>query len=77
MAVGKEHVKIVEGCQCAFEGCTAEATGIACGRKLFGDSPGHPEPDGYCEKHAKIVSSEREPEYVETCPNCGCTFGVV
>jgi hypothetical protein len=62
---------------CAFEDCEAKATEIACGRKGWEKEPsGHPEPATYCHSHGDIVAEEQHPEYIDTCPNCGCRFGV-
>jgi hypothetical protein len=76
---GRERVKMiveVSG-KCAFEQCDKPAEFIACGRAThIEDEPGHPTPACYCREHMVDVISERYPEYVDTCPNCGCTFGV-
>jgi hypothetical protein len=63
--------------ECHFEGCTKPSEVLACGRELFGPgNAGHPIPARYCKEHADIVTDERSPEYTDTCPNCGCIFGV-
>lgn len=62
---------------CQYDGCTAPATDIACGKTGYSDErPGHPFPAYYCNAHARVVADERSPEYVDFCPNCGCMFGV-
>lgn len=61
---------------CAWEGCDDPATHIACGRKLYRDDGGHPDPACYCETHANMVADEGYPEYETTCPNCQCVYGV-
>jgi len=60
--------------ECQMEGCSQRATEIACGRDC--DGAGHPIPACYCETHAKQVAHEYHPEYTESCPNCGCRFGI-
>jgi hypothetical protein len=64
--------------QCSFEGCEKPAEFIACGRESYDDDerPGHPTPACYCREHMAEVIDERSPEYTDTCPNCGCMFGV-
>lgn len=63
---------------CSFENCPEEATTFAVGKTQFYETepPGHPGVHAYCEVHAEKVANERSPEYVESCPNCGCKFGV-
>jgi len=69
--------KLMQGSTCEYEGCDLPATDIACGRREWRDGPpSHPEPGVYCEPHASKVTDEGCPEYVDTCPNCGCGFGV-
>ena len=65
----------IEGRSCQYEGCTAPATQIACGRKYLG-APGHPGPGVYCHAHAVVVAEEGRPEYQDNCPNCGCLYGI-
>lgn len=64
--------------KCAWEDCNADATTLACGRKPFTDrqGAGHPGVASYCTTHGQMVADEGSPEYVEHCPNCGCSFGV-
>jgi hypothetical protein len=59
--------------KCAWEGCeeVGENLSFACGR-----AKGHQDPDYYCNRHYDKILDEAHPEYVTTCPNCGCTFGV-
>lgn len=63
---------------CAYEDCAALGTTLACGRNHDYDfaGPGHPTPALYCDYHASVVADEGHPEYTDTCPNCGCRFGV-
>lgn len=62
---------------CDYEDCTEQATVMAAGRDLsWKDQKGHGGVGHYCITHAKIVEREGGPEYIETCPNCGCRFGV-
>lgn len=65
---------------CEFEECKAKATHLAVGRfYAVGDDNvnlGHPELGLYCEQHAHEIAEENYPEYVKSCPNCGCVFGV-
>ena len=66
----------IEG-TCAFAGCDKPAEFIACGRQSYSeDIPCHPKPACYCRLHADLVADERNPEYTDECPNCGCVFGV-
>ncbi len=60
---------------CEYKDCTEPGTELARGRDYF-DEPGHKEVGFFCEKHAKIVVEEGNPEYHVCCPNCGCEFGV-
>jgi hypothetical protein len=70
-------IELTETSMCAFEGCEAKATDIACGRETWDHQPGrHPNPAPYCHAHAEIVSGEGYPEYGASCPNCDCWFGV-
>lgn len=64
--------------KCAYENCEAEATTLAKGRNIsYALQPNvHAEIAKYCDKHARIVADEHDPEYIEACPNCGCMFGV-
>ena len=64
--------------KCAFEDCTEPATGMACGRDLsrYNEKKGHPAPAWFCEKHARVVTNENNPEHIVDCPNCRCRFGV-
>jgi hypothetical protein len=55
---------------CAYENCIEPATTLAYGRTE------HPNPTGYCDEHAAIVTDEDSPEYTVTCRNCHCRFGV-
>jgi len=59
----------VEG-KCQFEYCEKDAARIACGRDK------HLKPGCFCEEHACIVEEEHSPEYLVSCPNCFCHFGV-
>lgn len=68
--------KLMKGTLCEYENCDHPATVIACGRNAYSDRLGHPEPGVYCDLHAAKVTDERCPEYVDSCPNCGCGFGV-
>lgn len=65
----------IEG-RCQYEDCEEPATYIASGRKRYGEDNGHPNPGVYCDAHANVVEDEGNPEYRDTCPNCGCRFGV-
>ena len=56
--------------QCQYPECDQPATCIACRRSCEGAVA------CYCLKHALVVQDEGDPEYLETCPNCGCMFGV-
>jgi hypothetical protein len=70
---------VMPGDKCAFEDCDKPATEIACGRSYEWDddnTKGHAGVAVYCLDHARIVSDEHSPEYIENCPNCGCHFGV-
>jgi len=60
--------------KCAYPDCERPATDIATGRRYLGD-------DGlplgyYCRVHAEAAQDQGIPEYTESCPNCGCMFGV-
>jgi len=55
---------------CGYIGCDKPVTNIAAGR-VSSKIPRY-----FCEDHAQIVANEQEPEYVVSCPNCGCRFGV-
>ena len=55
---------------CAYENCNKPSTTVAYGRTE------HPNPASYCDEHADIVTAEDDPEYVVTCRNCHCRFGV-
>lgn len=57
--------------KCFYGDCPLIAVTLAVGREH-----GHKEPQWYCAAHAQIVADERNPEYIESCPNCGCRFGV-
>lgn len=70
---------------CAYDGCEAPAETFACGRpgrewwddEMMGRQPeAHPVPAWYCKAHAGVVCDEQSPEYHDSCPNCGCLFGV-
>lgn len=65
---------------CEYKGCTEPGTELARGREWFDQpwhsQPGHKEVGFFCEKHAKIVVEEGNPEYPAVCPNCRCKFGV-
>jgi hypothetical protein len=61
--------------KCQYEGCNKNAKCIASGRSDY-DGGGHQEVGVYCIDHARIVADERNPEYIDDCPNCGCMFGV-
>jgi hypothetical protein len=65
-------VKLRPGMKCQFENCFTPAISIATGRGRKGSYP----LGVYCETHAAIVEDENSPEYTESCPNCGCRFGV-
>ncbi len=65
----------IPGDRCAYEGCKELAITAATGKGLGADAGHHPL-GRYCESHARAVSDEGDPEYVEWCPNCGCRFGV-
>lgn len=64
--------------KCQYEDCELEATEIAAGRdrSYYSKEKGHEGVGHYCSTHAQIVADEGNPEYLETCPNCGCRFGV-
>lgn len=49
--------------------CPALATGLAYSREKEEVVP-------TCDICARAVADEQSPEYIEHCPNCGCTFGV-
>lgn len=69
----------VKGRKCQYEDCEADAEVIACGREhvhYSRDDKGHPEPRVYCLTHGRVVCDEGSPEYTDSCPNCGCLFGV-
>ena len=65
---------------CTYEDCTLPAVMWACGRALHSwdapDCPSHPVAARYCLAHANKVAGEQNPEYIGTCPHCGCKFGV-
>ncbi len=63
----------IEG-KCQWDECEQSATTIAAGRRGI-DRDGHPL-GLYCDAHADIVIDEGFPEYHDSCPNCGCRFGV-
>ena len=75
MADGVIIVQVVG--KCSFEDCESDATQIASGR-ADDENPerGHPTPAVYCDTHGDMVADEQFPEYHDTCPNCGCRFGV-
>jgi hypothetical protein len=54
---------------CQFEGCDKPAVVIACG------CTAHRKPGCYCREHGMRVAEEGDPEYLATCPNCGCISG--
>lgn len=60
-------IKITGKCQ--YPECDNKATHIAYGRE-------EKEPKLYCDVHADVVCDQQSPEYVTSCPNCGCLFGV-
>jgi hypothetical protein len=60
------------GQKCQAPYCDNLATDIAQGR---GERAALPL-GFYCDAHAEIASEQQSPEYVESCPNCGCRFGV-
>ncbi len=63
--------------KCGWEDCEADATMKAVGRdESWHGRKGHPGLADYCENHGPLVADEGAPEYVETCPHCGCMFGV-
>jgi hypothetical protein len=65
--------------ECEFEvdgiRCSEQAVQMACGKGGWINN-GHPNPGIYCKVHAELVADEGCPEYTDTCPNCGCMFGV-
>ena len=63
-------LKPLEKIKCSYEGCYEPAEFIACGRTK------HRMPAYFCNEHAEDVTDEDNPEYHDTCPNCGCRFGV-
>lgn len=65
-------IEFKQGDKCAFEGCTADAEFLACGR----GETGHPNPAPYCDTHGRMIADEDSPEYLNDCPNCGCLHGV-
>jgi hypothetical protein len=60
---------IRDGTPCSWDGCESLATGMAIGRDR------HPGLKHYCDAHARTVADEGNPESIEQCPNCGCTYG--
>lgn len=54
---------------CQYKGCEQPAQEIASGRGHYGVGL-------YCSDHASKVADEGCPEYNQSCPNCGCLFGV-
>ena len=59
--------------KCQYEGCEQLAVTIAQGRSGYEKGL----PLGlYCEAHARIVADQGSPEYIGSCPNCGCQFGI-
>lgn len=61
---------------CCFPGCELPGETLAVGRDEWrGDKKASPM-GFYCEIHADSVSDEGSPEYVVSCPCCGCLFGV-
>jgi hypothetical protein len=59
------------GKACEYDGCDKPATTTAKGR-----NEDRRRVAAYCETNAEMVADENFPEYVESCPNCGCRFGV-
>lgn len=53
---------------CHHEGCTETAVTISSG---LSDVAGF-----YCQVHADATVEEGAPEYMVSCPNCRCEFGV-
>ena len=55
--------------KCKIEGCRKLATHTAYDskNKLIVDC---------CESHADAIAENEWPEYVVSCPDCGCKFGV-
>jgi hypothetical protein len=66
----------IKGKKCQYEDCDQDAEVVARGRKGWYGEKGHPEPNFYCLTHGRMVSDEGSPEYVASCPNCDCIFGV-
>ena len=50
---------------CEYEDCQKEATDLVYSRKLD-------KVIETCSRHTREVVDEENPEYVETCPHCGC-----
>jgi hypothetical protein len=71
-----DAAELVAGRTCQFAGCGEPATVIACGRETHHGDGGHPGAGVYCGTHARVVADERDPEYIDHCPNCGAMFGV-
>lgn len=53
---------------CEYPECKRKATDLAVGRKTKGSH--------FCNAHAELVTDEGSPEYIVSCPLCGCGFGV-
>jgi hypothetical protein len=52
---------------CGQGACQEEGEYLAASRSGFGF---------YCDEHRHKVTNDGSPEYVTTCPACGCMFGV-
>lgn len=58
--------------------CSYEVGGVRCGEPFFSLASGKDKKvAGYCKQHAELVADDSCPEYIVTCPNCGCQFGVI
>ncbi len=65
------HKRLMPNEKCAYENCDRDAVLVAVGK-----NDEHKKPASYCEEHGYNVADESGPEYIQSCPNCGCTFGV-
>lgn len=69
-------IRIMMPTTCEYDGCGKPATRIASGRKADQPNPAYHDVGLFCEDHGKMVAQEDSPEYLTTCPNCSCVFGV-
>ncbi len=54
---------------CGINDCLEKVTDIAYNRK-------ERKVLAYCVKHARMIADDDSPEYIISCPNCDCMFGV-